>query len=196
MIVTKEAKREGRLLAPVSVLLFSVIIPDCSWKNNLYGIRILVSNLTCWLTLGCTDVCALLLELSDENRAKFWILVLQKTIFWKTVGNTKWVMCPIQPLVQPLLVCRVLTAVTPGAASVWVEVCFQRRAPLLHLMMPRNAFPSMSVCIALPSEHPSASALDLRCWTANRQPQASRKVKVRGVILPASVWWRASPEGQ
>lgn len=107
-------------------------------KRNLYGIRILVSNLTCWLTLGCTNVCALLLELSDENRTEFWILVLQKTIFWKTVGNTKWVMCPIQPSVQPLLVCRVLTGVSPRAASVWVEVCFQRRAPLLHLMMPRK----------------------------------------------------------
>lgn len=30
MIVTKEAEWEGRLLAPVSVLLFSVMIPDCS----------------------------------------------------------------------------------------------------------------------------------------------------------------------
>lgn len=139
---------------------------------------------------------SLLLELSDENRTEFWILVLQKTIFWKTVGNTKWVMCPVQPLVQPLLVCRVLTTVTPRAASVWVKVCFQRRAALLHLMMPHSAFPSMSVCITLPWGHPSTSALDLRCWTANRQPQDSWKVKVRGVILLAYVWWRTSPDGQ
>lgn len=143
---------------------------------------------------GCVH--SLLLELSDENRTEFWTLVLQKTIFGKTVGNTKWVMCPIHPLVQPLLVCRVLTTVTPRAASVWVKVCFRRHAPfLLHLTTPAML---SQVCqyASLPSERLSASALDLRCWTANQQLQDSRKVKVRGVILLAYMWWRASPDGQ
>lgn len=62
----------------------------------------------------------------------------QNSGFWccrkqslRKLGYTKWVMCPIHPLVQPLLVCRVLTTVTPRAASVWVKVCFRRHAPLL-----------------------------------------------------------------